>query len=812
MAAGVARAGSLFMGGGLSQKLMVGWRRWWRPVISATALVLASTVWLLFAPQQFGGPAGYVIITGNSMEPTFHNRDLVIVRRDPPYSVGEVIAFHDADLGRPVFHRILERDGTRFIMKGDNNGWTDSYSPRESEIIGRTWLHLAGIGDKILWLRLPLNMALAASLVGVGLAVVMRYRPRPKWRGGRRPRPAQTASPEMKSIADHKEVVLFVSAAIGLAALLLGVASLLRSPTQVVADDLAYSHTGQFRYTAAAPPGLYDLPAVQPGEPVFTPLTCLIRVDFDYRLMSDTPAQLSGTYSMVAEVSDTSGWKRTLSLHPSTPFNGASFSTQSPLNLCYMQGFIKTMEEQTGIRRSIYELAIIPQVVTQGSLGGRPINDSFEPRLTFQFDPAQAQLLRGDPEIDPLRPVEEGALEGTRVEVGTLSILGWKIEVVRARWIALAGLLLAAAGLGTFAAVVLRASRVDRTSLVELKYGPLMVGVGRGGDPSGGRLVDVRSVDDLARLAQHHGLMILHRAGPEGHWYFVQDGQTIYRYLLHVLPAGIPSGQAGALTRELELALERKEFEVHYQIIRSLDTGRVNSVEALLRWRHPQRGLVSAAEFIPAAEQSGLIVPIGEWALREACNQLAAWHKIGHTQLGLVVNLSPRELAGDGPATIRRVLRETGVDPERIYLEISERLLMDASQEIGGQLRELREMGVHVAIDNFTAKTSLEALRRLPIDGVKIGHASIGLLATDADEAAITQATISAAHSLHLQVVAEGVESQEQVTYLKAGQIDMAQGYFFGRPAPADEVQVVLNQGALALAPARRRRKSQDGS
>ena len=177
-----------------------------------------------------------------------------------------------------------------------------------------------------------------------------------------------------------------------------------------------------------------------------------------------------------------------------------------------------------------------------------------------------------------------------------------------------------------------------------------------------------------------------------------------------------------------------------------------------------------------------------------------------------MVNPSPRDLAGDGPATIRRVLRETGVDPERIYLEVSERLLMDASQEIGGQLRELREMGVHVAIDNFTAKTSLEALRRLPIDGVKIGHSSIGRVATDADEAAITHATISAAHSLHLQVVAEGVESQEQVTFLREGQIDMAQGYFFGRPAPAEEVQVVLSQGALALAPARRRRKSRDGS
>ena len=515
---------------------------------------------------------------------------------------------------------------------------------------------------------------------------------------------------------------------------------------------------------------------------------------------------------MVAEVSDTSGWKRTLALHPSTPFSGSSFSTQSPLNLCYMQGFINTMEEQTGIRRSQYELAIIPEVETQGNLDGRPIDAKFAPRLTFQFDRAQAQLLRGDPQADPLQPVEEGILEGARVEANSIPLFGWKIDVGRARWISLAGLFVAACGLGTFGAIVVRAARTNRTALVDLKYGPLLVGVGRGGDPSGGRIVDVRSVDDLARLAQHHGLMILHRASGDGHWYFVQDGETIYRYVLPPGPIELTPGAAGQLARELQQAVERKEFEVHYQVIRSLESGRVISVEALLRWRHPVRGLVPAAEFIPAAEQSGLIVPIGIWALREACTQLGAWHKAGHTHLGLVVNLSPGELAGDGPAAIRQVLRESEVNPERIYLEVSERTVMDAPEEIGDQLRELRDMGVHVAIDNFTARTSLSALRRLPIDGLKIGHASIGRVATDADEAAITQATISAAHSLHLHVVAEGVESQEQVTFLREGQIDSAQGYFFGRPAPAIEVGVVLAQGPQAMTPVRRRRKSQEAS
>jgi signal peptidase I len=791
---------------------MIGWRRWWRPVMSATALVLAGAVWALFAPQQFGGRAGYVIITGTSMEPGFHNRDLVIVRRDPPYAVGDIVAFQDRDLGRPVFHRILAREGSRFVMKGDNNGWVDSYTPSEAEIIGRSWITFAGLGEKILWLRLPLNMALAASLVGAGLMVVARARPRMRWRGGRRPRPEQNASPEMKSIADHKEVLLFTSAAVGVAALLLGLAAWLRPATKVVADDIAYTHAGRFTYTAAAPVGLYDEKQVRPGEPVFTPLTCLVDVQFNYQFSSEAPAALSGTYSLVAEVGDTSGWKRTLALLPATRFSGESVATRSPLNLCFMQGYINSMELLTGIRRSTYELAIIPTIKTQGELGGRPFEDTFQPRMTFQFDRAQAQLLRGDPETDPLRPVEEGVLEGSRVEANSIPLFGWKIDVPSARWVSVVGLLLAAAGLGTFGLVVMNASRANRAALVDLKYGPLLVGVGRGGDPSGGRLVDVRSIDDLARLAQHHGLMILHRESPDGHWYYVQDGATIYRYVLRPSPAELAPGPAGDLTRELQLALDRKEFEVHYQVIRSLESGQVSSVEALLRWRHPERGLVSAAEFIPAAEQSGLIVPIGEWALREACNQLRAWHHAGYRQLGLVFNLSPRELTGDGPATIRQVLRETGVDPERVFLEVSERTVMDAPEQIGGQLLELREMGVHVAIDNFSAHTSLAALRHLPIDGLKLGHASIGRVATDADQAAIAQATISAAHSLHLQVVAEGVESQEQVTFLREGRIDMAQGYFFGRPAPAIEVEAVLKEGPQAMTPLRRRRKGQEAA
>jgi len=791
---------------------MIGWRRWLRPVISATALALVGALWVLFVPQPFGGQAGYVIVTGNSMEPLFYSGDLVIVRRDPPYAMGDIVAFHDADLDRPVFHRILARDGLQFVTKGDNNGWVDSYSPLESEIIGRTWIAVRGIGRQVVWLREPLNMALAASLVGAGAMVFARYRPRPKWRGGRRPRPAQTARPEMKSMSDYKEAVLFLSAGVGLAALLLGAASFFRPVSKVVEDNYTYTHSGRFSYSADAPVGLYDERVVQPGEPLFTGLMCEMGVGFKYQLTSEQPARLSGTYSLLAEVSDSSGWKRTVTLLPAKPFSGDAFSIQSPVNLCHMQSYIDRMEELTGVRRSVYQLAVVAVIHTRGDIGGRPLDEDFHPRMSFQIDRVQAQLIQTEPGVDPLIAELEGTLEGSRVEMSTISLLGWKLKVVQARWVSLAGLLLAAAGFGLFGAIVMRASRHDGKAVVDLKYGPLLVGVGKGGEPTGGQMVEVRSIDDLARLAQHHGLMILHREAPDGHWYYVQDGATVYRYVLRPLPAQIPSGQSRELARELRKALERRELEVHYQVIRSLESGRVSAVEALLRWRHPERGLVPAAEFVPLAEQTGLIVPIGEWALREACTQLRAWHQAGHKQLGLVFNLSPQELAGDGLATIRQVLRETGVNPERISLEVSERMVTSAPNEIGDQLRELREMGVHVAIDNFSAHTSLAALRKLPIDGLKIGHASIGRVSMDADEAAITQATISAAHSLNLQVVAEGVESSEQVDFLREGRIDMAQGYFIGRPAPAAELETVLSEAPRAASAARRRRKNQEAT
>ncbi|MFL5843654.1 MAG: putative bifunctional diguanylate cyclase/phosphodiesterase [Solirubrobacteraceae bacterium] len=251
---------------------------------------------------------------------------------------------------------------------------------------------------------------------------------------------------------------------------------------------------------------------------------------------------------------------------------------------------------------------------------------------------------------------------------------------------------------------------------------------------------------------------------------------------------------------EIENALyrahERGEFLLHYQPQVSMATGAVAGMEALVRWRHPERGLVTPGEFIGSAEETGLIIEIGEWALREACRQLARWTAAGRTgpPLRMSVNLSARQCAHPDLVTIvQTALRESGVDPQAICLEITETAVMADMEASVGVLDQLRALGVSLAIDDFgTGWSSLRALQRFPVDEVKIDKSFVDGVARDPQEAAIVAAVISLSHALGLRTVAEGVESVAQVDRLRTLGCDVAQGYFFWRPtAPEDLTQLV---------------------
>jgi diguanylate cyclase (GGDEF)-like protein/PAS domain S-box-containing protein len=259
-----------------------------------------------------------------------------------------------------------------------------------------------------------------------------------------------------------------------------------------------------------------------------------------------------------------------------------------------------------------------------------------------------------------------------------------------------------------------------------------------------------------------------------------------------------------SLEGDLRDALRRQEFELHYQPKIDLTSGAMIGVEALIRWRHPQRGLVPPARFIPIAEECGLIVEIGRWVLREACRQARDWQAAGLPPIRLAVNISAVELrAKDFVAGVRTILTDTGLDPQCLEFELTETFLMEASGSTAAVLRALKDMGLRIALDDFgTGYSSLSFLRRFPIDTVKIDRSFVRDMTTDADDASIVRAVIGMGESLHLQVVAEGVETREQLAFLRLHDCPGGQGFYFGRPVVAAEFAEVLGRSVAMLASA----------
>jgi diguanylate cyclase (GGDEF)-like protein len=243
------------------------------------------------------------------------------------------------------------------------------------------------------------------------------------------------------------------------------------------------------------------------------------------------------------------------------------------------------------------------------------------------------------------------------------------------------------------------------------------------------------------------------------------------------------------LENHLRKALDSEEFILRYQPQLDLDTGRIGGMEVLVSWKHPEHPGLSPAEFIPLAEQTGLIQPIGEWVLRGACTQNLAWQKAGLPPLRMAVNVSARQFYGTNLVDlVQGVLAETGLAPEWLELEITESLLLQDIDEAISILKRLKAIGVGIAIDDFgTGYSSLSYLKQLPVDTLKLDRSFVIGLPHNADDAAITAAVIAMAHVLEIMVVAEGVEREEQRDYLQAKGCDKIQGFLCSPPLPAEE-------------------------
>jgi EAL domain-containing protein (putative c-di-GMP-specific phosphodiesterase class I) len=251
-----------------------------------------------------------------------------------------------------------------------------------------------------------------------------------------------------------------------------------------------------------------------------------------------------------------------------------------------------------------------------------------------------------------------------------------------------------------------------------------------------------------------------------------------------------------SLVAALHRGLERSEFSVVYQPKLSLRSGRVTGVEALLRWRNDELGEVSPGTFIPLAEETGLIGAIGEFVLNASCAQLRRWQDKGISGLTVAVNLSMLQLLrGEMTPRLRQILDTHGVRGEQLELELTESVIMAAAEQSVRTLTDLKALGVTLAIDDFgTGYSSLSYLKRLPIDTLKIDQTFVGDITTDPDDAAITSTIITMAHSLGLNVVAEGVETVEQLDYLRSQDCDEIQGHWFSRPLGPDACFAFLSR------------------
>ncbi|WP_414530607.1 putative bifunctional diguanylate cyclase/phosphodiesterase [Nodularia chucula] len=271
-----------------------------------------------------------------------------------------------------------------------------------------------------------------------------------------------------------------------------------------------------------------------------------------------------------------------------------------------------------------------------------------------------------------------------------------------------------------------------------------------------------------------------------------QPGSSQYQFYSPEMNAQLQ--ERLTLEEQLYGALERGEMLVYYQPLIDLQSGQVKAMEALVRWKHPIKGLVSPVKFIPIAEANGFILPIGEWVLRTACTQNRAWQTEGFPPIRISVNLSARQFEQPNLVElVSQILHETGMDAAYLELEVTESFLMADINSSMKILRELRELGISLALDDFgTGYSSLSYLKRFPVNMLKIDRSFVQDVTSNPDSAAVTDAIIALAKNLRLNITAEGIETQEQVHYLQKRGCEEGQGFYFSRPQPAETITEIL--------------------
>lgn len=507
---------------------LVSMRRWTSPLLSGIFLVLVILAWTLFLPIQFGGGAAYVIISGASMEPLYHSGDLVIVRRDSFYGVGDIVTYYSAELDKYVIHRIVAVKEGNFTFKGDNNAWLDPETLSRDQLIGKAWLHIPGFGRALIPFRTPLGLALLAG--AVALVVFLALMPGKKTRKKTLTHSSYrffTGGATMKELARQLEITIFSLAIIFVLFAALGLVAFTRDEYLSETVSLQYIHLGRFSYSAPQS-GVYPSGSAAAGEPIFLKAGCQVELRFGHSLMADSAENVTGNITLNAQAEAGNGWKRAFPLVARQEFSGTETNITASLNICEILKSLREVESVTSVRRDIYTFIITPEVKINALISGQPVESTFSPRLLFTLDDLQLVLLREDPERDPLLPLEVKEIATNTRIPNAIRLPGFSLTVGLARVIS--GLGLAATLLvGGFVVFSLNQSiKKNPLDEVAVKYGGMVVAVMQFPPQVEARAVQTASIDDLARLAEQHGTVILHVEGQESDQFGVETGQAFY--------------------------------------------------------------------------------------------------------------------------------------------------------------------------------------------------------------------------------------------------------------------------------------------
>ncbi len=513
-----------------------------KAIVIGLPLVALTLVWFVLAPLELGGTTTCVITRGVSMQPGFHTGDLAILRVSGAYQVGDIVAYRDPQIGR-VMHRIVGEDGGLFVMKGDNNDFVDPYEPARSDIVGKLWVHLPGVGKWLQAVQQPMAAAMVATMAGMLLFAPIGADQQRRRRLGRRDAgsgkrhdgtgPVMTSTGILGPIGQLAASVVVVLA---LLSLLLGTLAFTRPFARNSTGLLGYQQNGSFNYSAQAPGGVYDGDTATTGQPIFRELADKVDLRFDYAFSSDAAAVVHGEYQLDAVLSRADGWSRSILLVPQTSFTGPQATVSSTLDLGQLQTLIGALDQATNPQyrqTEQFTVTIVPVIHLTGTVAAVPMNDQFSPTLKFDLDPVELQLDQsGDPaaQANPLKPSEDGTVRVSRLAPNRLPVPVLHPTVAAARKLSAVGMVAALLGGIILAALAWRARQADEPAQINARYGSLMVTLLESDLGASRRIIDVASINDLVRVAEREGRMILHECSGRAHDYFVQDVDVTYRY------------------------------------------------------------------------------------------------------------------------------------------------------------------------------------------------------------------------------------------------------------------------------------------